>query len=115
MGFFGVFIMAGQIIVTYPMIGFSSYQYNGKEGFFLNVIEDYEMDDKQCGGSMQTAVSAPYEELSKVKGVSMSLAFPATIEFKGRFQSRGNTTTIICDEIVKITPFKSLKETQLSK
>lgn len=96
---------ASQLIVSYPMIGWNRYQYNGREGFYMNVIEAYPADDKNAGGSLQTAISAPYAESSKVQAVVMSLAAPATVQFKGRMQSRAGSVSLVCDEIISITPF----------
>ena len=88
--------------VTYPIIGYSSYSYNGREGFYLNCIENYQSDDKSNSGSFQTGISANYEELHKLKGVPMSLEKPAIITFKGRVQNRGGVPTLLCDEIISI-------------
>ena len=95
----------GQITVSYPIIGWNRYQYNGREGFYMNLVEHYPADDKNAGGCLQTAVSAPFAESSKVQGVPMSLREPATIVFKGRMQSRAGSVSLVCDEIVSITPF----------
>jgi hypothetical protein len=87
------------------MIGWNRYQYNGKEGFYLNLVEEYPEDDKNVGGCLQTSISAPYAESEKVKNIVMSLDAPATIVFKGRMQSRAGSVSLVCDEIISITPF----------
>lgn len=101
--------MSNQLVVKYPIIGWNRYQYNGREALYLNIIEDYPQDDKNVGGSLQTAIAAPYAESAKVLDVAMSLTAPATIEFKGRMQSRAGSVSLVCDEIISVTPFSDKK------
>lgn len=97
----------GSLILTYPLIGANRYQYNGREGFYLNVIERYAEDDKNGFGCFQTAISAPYAESAKFLTVPMSLDAPATVELKCRLVSRAGNTSLVCDEVLKVTPFKA--------
>jgi hypothetical protein len=94
-----------QMIISYPCVGWSRYQYNGREGFYLNVVEQHPQDDKNAAGSFQTAISAPYAESAKVTGVVMNLAAPATVELKCRMVSRAGSTSLVCDEITSVKPF----------
>lgn len=99
----------GQMQVTYPLIGFNSYNYNGKTGLFLHCVESYPADSQESGGSFQTAISAPYSELKKLfdmrgEKIPASLEAPATITFKGALQNRGGNTVLLCEEIISVVP-----------
>jgi len=97
------------MVIEYPIIGWNRYKYNGREGFYLNLVEDYG-DDAQgdSAGSTQKSVSAPYAESKKLEGVKMSIERPATIVFKGKMQTRGRSDALVCDEIVSVIPYKAV-------
>lgn len=97
------------------IIGHNKYSYNGREGLYLNLVEDYEEGNKDQVGSFQSAVAAPYDEHTKLTGISMSVSEPAVIEFVGRRVNRQGNTVLVCDEIVKITPFKAVSVSSSAK
>lgn len=99
--------MSRSMTIEYPIIGWNRYKFNGREGFYLNLVEDYGNDTEgDSAGCTQKSVSAPYIESKKLEGVPMSLERPATIVFKGKMQTRGRSDALVCDEIVSVTPYK---------
>jgi hypothetical protein len=101
-----------QLVMTYPVIGWSKYSFNGQEGLRLFFIEQFEQGDRNGAGSFQTVITAPYTEASKLVNVSLSLDAPANIEVKCRLVNRGGKVSLVCDEILKITPTVKPKESK---
>ena len=100
--------------MTYRIIGWNRYRYNGREGFYLNVIEDYKPDaEGDSGGSTQKSIQAPYAESKKIEGVPMSADAPAIIVFKASMQTRGRSDALVCDEILSIAPALSTAKAPL--
>lgn len=88
------------------MIGWSRYKYNGREGFYLNCVEEYPVSaDGDSIGCSQQSISTPYAESVKVQGVKMGLFEPAIVEFVPLSVSRGGNTVLTAAEIVSITPY----------
>ena len=90
--------------VKFYIIGHQRYRYNGREGFYLQCVEDYPVSDDMVGASVQS-VSTPYSESEKLKGVLMGLFTPAIIEFVPATINRGGNAVLIAEEVISITPF----------
>lgn len=90
--------------VKFYIIGHQRYKYNGREGFYLQCVEDYPVSDDMVGSSVQS-VSTPYSESEKLKGVQMGIFTPAIIEFVPATINRGGNTVLIAEEIISITPY----------
>jgi hypothetical protein len=97
-------------VAKYPIIGFSHYDSNGKKGFYLNLIEDYQARDGLVG-SFPINMSAPHSEVKKMDNLPFPVSFtqPAIIEIVQSQQPFGRTVVTVCDEILSITPISALK------
>jgi len=85
-------------------IGHQRYRYNGREGFYLQCVEDYPESEDQFGSSVQS-IPTPYAESDKFKGVPMGLFEPAIIEFVPAIINRGGNSVLTAEKIVSITPY----------
>ncbi len=90
--------------VKFYIIGHQRYKYNGREGFYLQCVEDYPVSEDSVGSSVQS-VSTPYSESLKLKGVPMGLFNPAIIEIVPATINRGGNTVLTAEEVISITPF----------
>lgn len=97
--------------VKFYVIGHTRYKYNGREGFYLQCVEDYPVSDDSFGSSVQSAAT-PYSESDKLKGVPMGLFNPAIVEFVPATVNRGGNTVLIAEEVISITPYSVWNKTQ---
>jgi hypothetical protein len=93
-------------LVTFPVIGCSSYQFNGIEGLRLHVVNDYDSDDKNSFGSFQANVNAPFSDVPLLKQHKYSYSKPASVTFEMSFKVSAGKTVMECKKVVSIVPFK---------
>lgn len=103
--------------MTFFIIGHQRYKYNGREGFYLNCVDDYPPSDNgDTVGCSQQSVFAPYSESKKIEGVQLGLFEPAMIEIVPSTISRKGTTVLVAESVIGIKPFsewsKSVKQPQ---
>jgi hypothetical protein len=101
--------------IKYYIIGHSKYSFDGNEGLRMNCIDDYDLADKDNGGSFVSSINAPYEDASKLQAVEMSLFKPAIVEFDGKTVRRGNNTVLIASAVVSVTPYDEWNKQSDSK
>lgn len=95
--------------IQYYLIGIGGYNYNGREGLYLQCVENYEEGNELSYGSRGANVQAKFEDIKKiqdaVKASEIGLFKPAIIEFVPLTVQRGGNEVMTCEEVIQVTPF----------
>lgn len=95
--------------VQYYLIGVGGYSYNGKEGLYLQCVENYQEGNDLQFGSRGINIQAKFADVRKiqdaVKPEEIGVFKPAIIEFVPLTVSRGGNEVMTAEEILQVIPF----------